>query len=132
MRENWYHLQGKFTSEEGKIIEDYLKKHKIPQNRLVRKSIGFLIPLERSKDRIKATNLIREFFQGIKKIVNSPDYKKRVDRLLVRLSKKYSPNTIEEFVKFFLDIDSDLKVFKKKHASRGRPKIERKRGRPKN
>jgi hypothetical protein len=127
---NWHSLQGKFTDEEYAIIEKHLKKHNIPKNQIVRKAIGFLIPLENAKDSITSSNFVaRKFFIGIKKIVSSPDYVKKCERLLEDLYKKY-PHATDEFVELFSHLDKDFKAFSKKHAPRGRPPIKRKRGRP--
>ena len=134
MPEKWYIINGKFTEEEVMLIEQYLKNRKISKNMLVRNAIGVLVPIDGIQDKKSDNSLrpiMRDFFNGITKIGDTPYYKRKVYQVYVGLLKKYPPEKIEAFSKFFESIETDLELFKKKHAPVGRPKTKRNRGRPK-
>ncbi|GKS67404.1 hypothetical protein YTPLAS73_09510 [Nitrosarchaeum sp.] len=132
MRKLRYHVSATFSQEQGKIIDEYLKKKKTTKSQLVKEAISILVPVERSKYRLtpKSYPILHEFFTELKKMFNSLEYQKKIERLFLKLERKYSKEEFKEFENFFGIMQTEIKEFEKK-GKLGRPKIIRKRGRPK-
>ncbi len=121
----------KFTDESYAIIEKYLDEHKMNKNQLIKNALGMYIALTGSSKVFLESNPVAiDFFKGIKKIVNSENYKKQSNQLLKKLSKKYSKEKLESFGLVFEEIENRKKILEKKNKAGRKKNIKKGPGRP--
>ena len=123
---------GKFNSEEVEIIERFMKKHNVVANQLVRRSIFYAIERAEYENLILADPQMKKIF---KTIVDESQKIMTDQRILKRLEKRFGVEKInqEDMDKLEIaasSVEKDHKTLVKKKKS-GRPKIKRKRGKPK-
>ena len=123
---------GKFTAEEVEIIERFMKKHNVVANQLVRRSIFYAIERAEYENLILADPQMKKIF---KTIVDETQKIMTDQRILKRLEKRFGVEKInqEDMDKLEIaasSVEKDHKTLVKKKKS-GRPKIKRKRGKPK-
>ena len=122
--------QGKFNAEEAEIIERIMKKYNLNANQLVRRSVMLAIQRTEYEDVLKKNPEVLKFFKDyyeyFGKLLEKPSETKRLEKAL----KKIGNEAIEKAEKQSLEIDNDMsKLLTEKKP--GRPKIKKKRGRPK-
>lgn len=129
----WKTLAGKFSPSEYEIIRDYLKSNNLKPNQLVQMAVKFYIPFFTGVQTFKNPphQFWFELFKEISKLLNSKKYQSDVEKILSKLSKKYSPDQIESESKELEQAEIKQKELEKEHNPVGRPKKIRKRGRPK-
>ena len=123
-------LSGKFNAEEAEIIERIMKKYNLNANQLVRQSVMFAIQRAEYEDLLKKNpkvlKLFKDYYEYFGKLLEKPSETKRLEKAL----KKIGNEAIEKAEKQSLEIDNDMsKLLTEKKP--GRPKIKKKRGRPK-
>ena len=124
-------FSAKVTDEVFQIIQDYLNDHPsmIP-NQFIKNAIGMYVALTGSSNALLESDpATRDFFKGIKKIVNSKEYKQQVNHLLEKLSKKYTDEELKLLCSGFAELEQKKKVVEKKNSPGPKPKPKRKRGR---
>ena len=122
--------QGKFNAEEAEIIERIMKKYNLNANQLVRRSVMLAIQRTEYEDVLKKNPEVLKFFKDyydyFGKLLEKPSEAKRLEKTL----KKIGNDAIAKAEKRSLEIDNDMsKLLTEKKP--GRPKIKKKRGRPK-
>ena len=122
--------QGKFNAEEAEIIERIMKKYNLNANQLVRRSVMLAIQRTEYEDVLKKNPEVLKFFKDyyeyFGKLLEKPSETKRLEKALKKIGNK----AIEKAEKQSLEIDNDMsKLLTEKKP--GRPKIKKKRGRPK-
>jgi len=126
-----HRINAKFTDESYAIIEKYLDEHKMKKNQLIKNSIGMYIALtSSSKALLESDSATRDFFKGIKQIVNSKEYKHQVNQLLEKLSKKYSNEELKLLCSAFTEIEHTLKIIQKKNKAGRKKNIKKGPGHP--
>lgn len=129
----WHTLSARFTDEEYSFIEDFKKKHKLTDNQLIRKGVqavsGLMVMAEafQSPD----ATILKGFSKELQKEMNSPYFKKAMQRAYERWTKKFKEEQLAKLDTELSQIQNQLDVFQENRA-RGRPKIKRNRGRPSN
>ena len=125
-------LSGKFTGDEVDIIELVKKEYNLNDNQLVRQAvidaINQLLLKEALLTNPKLLKLFKSQYKYMKKFAERPSQKKRMEDELSK--KKFTQKDLDQFENVFAKAD---KVVKKlaKNKKPGRPKIKKKRGRPK-
>jgi len=129
----WSTITGKLSPKENKIVNDFVTRNNISKNELLVKSLQFYIPIM-SGIKIftdKDVPIAKDFQKEIGKIIKSKDYQIKTENALEKLTKKYSVEEIKTHFLKLAEVEKLQKELQTKHASRGRPKKERTRGRPK-
>ena len=122
--------QGKFNAEEAEIIERIMKKYNLNANQLVRRSVMLAIQRTEYEDVLKKNpevlKIFKDYYEYFGKLLEKPSEAKRLEKALKKIGNK----AIEKAEKQSLEIDNDMsKLLTEKKP--GRPKIKKKRGRPK-
>jgi|LULF01.1.fsa_nt_gb hypothetical protein len=122
--------QGKFNAEEVEIIERIMKKYNLNANQFVRRSVMLAIQRAEYEDLLQKNPKVLKFFKNyieyFEKLLEKPSEAKRLEKAL----KKIGNDAIAKAEKRSLEIDNDMsKLLTEKKP--GRPKIKKKRGRPK-
>ena len=124
-------LSGKFTGYEVDIIELVKKEYNLNDNQLVRQAVKDAINQLLLKEALQSNPKLLKFFKSqerfMKKFVERPSQKKRME---YELSKKFTQKDLDQFENVFAKADKVVKKLAKKKKP-GRPKIKKKRGRPK-
>ena len=124
-------LSGKFTGYEVDIIELVKKEYNLNDNQLVRQAVKDAINQLLLKEALltnpKLLKLFKSQYKYMKKFAERPSQKKRMED---ELSKKFTQNDLDQFENVFAKADKVVKKLAKKKKP-GRPKIKKKRGRPK-
>ena len=124
-------LSGKFTGYEVDIIELVKKEYNLNDNQLVRQAVKDAINQLLLKEALQSNPKLLKFFKSqerfMKKFVERPSQKKRMED---ELSKKFTQKDLDQFENVFAKADKVVKKLAKKKKP-GRPKIKKKRGRPK-
>ena len=124
-------LSGKFTGYEVDIIELVKKEYNLNDNQLVRQAVKDAINQLLLKEAFQSNPKILKFFKSqykyMEKFVERPSQKKRMED---ELSKKFTQKDLDKFENVFAKDDKVVKKLAKKKKP-GRPKIKKKRGRPK-
>jgi len=129
----WETLAGKFSPSEYKIIKEYLDKNNLKPTQLVQNAVKFYVPFFTGVNIFKNPNHLfwLEFIQEINTLLNSKKYQSDIEKIVLKLLKKYSLEEIENESKELEQVEIKQKELEKKHDPVGRPKQIRKRGRPK-
>ena len=124
-------LSGKFTGYEVDIIELVKKEYNLNDNQLVRQAVKDAINQLLLKEAFQSNPKLLKFFKSqykyMEKFVERPSQKKRMED---ELSKKFTQKDLDKFENVFAKADKVVKKLAKKKKP-GRPKIKKKRGRPK-
>jgi hypothetical protein len=124
-------LSGKFTGYEVDIIELVKKEYNLNDNQLVRQAVKDAINQLLFKEALQSNPKLLKFFKSqykyMEKFVEKPSQKKRMED---ELSKKFTQKDLDQFENVFAKADKVVKKLAKKKKP-GRPKIKKKRGRPK-
>ena len=124
-------LSGKFTGYEVDIIELVKKEYNLNDNQLVRQAVKDAINQLVLKEALQSNPKLLKFFKSqykyMEKFVERPSQKKRMED---ELSKKFTQKDLDKFENVFAKADKVVKKLAKKKKP-GRPKIKKKRGRPK-
>ena len=124
-------LSGKFTGYEVDIIELVKKEYNLNDNQLVRQAVKDAINQLLLKEAFQSNPKLLKFFKSqykyMEKFVERPSQKKRMED---ELSKKLTQKDLDQFENVFAKADKVVKKLAKKKKP-GRPKIKKKRGRPK-
>jgi hypothetical protein len=124
-------LSGKFTGYEVDIIELVKKEYNLNDNQLVRQAVKDAINQLLLKEAFQSNPKLLKFFKSqykyMEKFVERPSQKKRMEN---ELSKKFTQKDLDQFENVFAKADKVVKKLAKKKKP-GRPKIKKKRGRPK-
>ena len=124
-------LSGKFTGYEVDIIELVKKEYNLNDNQLVRQAVKDAINQLLLKEALQSNPKLLKFFKSqykyMEKFVERPSQKKRMED---ELSKKFTQKDLDKFENVFAKADKVVKKLAKKKKP-GRPKIKKKRGRPK-
>ncbi len=124
-------LSGKFTGYEVDIIELVKKEYNLNDNQLVRQAVKDAINQLLFKEALQSNPKLLKFFKSqykyMEKFVERPSQKKRMED---ELSKKFTQKDLDQFENVFAKADKVVKKLAKKKKP-GRPKIKKKRGRPK-
>ncbi len=124
-------LSGKFTGYEVDIIELVKKEYNLNDNQLVcravRGAISQLLLQEALGKNPKLLKFFKSQYKYMEKFVERPSQKKRMED---ELSKKFTQKDLDQFENVFAKADKVVKKLAKKKKP-GRPKIKKKRGRPK-
>tara|TARA_B100001179_G_scaffold190482_1_gene147145 strand:- start:18 stop:413 length:396 start_codon:yes stop_codon:yes gene_type:complete len=124
-------LSGKFTGYEVDIIELVKKEYNLNDNQLVRQAVKDAINQLLLKEAFQSNPKLLKFFKSqykyMEKFVERPSQKKRMED---ELSKKFTQKDLDQFENVFAKADKVVKKLAKKKKP-GRPKIKKKRGRPK-
>ena len=124
-------LSGKFTGYEVDIIELVKKEYNLNDNQLVRQAVKDAINQLLLKEALQSNPILLKFFKSqykyMEKFVERPSQKKRME---YELSKKFTQKDLDQFENVFAKADKVVKKLAKKKKP-GRPKIKKKRGRPK-
>ena len=124
-------LSGKFTGYEVDIIELVKKEYNLNDNQLVRQAVMDAINQLLFKEALQSNPKLLKFFKSqykyMEKFVERPSQKKRMED---ELSKKFTQKDLDQFENVFAKADKVVKKLAKKKKP-GRPKIKKKRGRPK-
>ena len=124
-------LSGKFTGYEVDIIELVKKEYNLNDNQLVRQAVKDAINQLLLKEALQSNPKLLKFFKAqykyMEKFVERPSQKKRMED---ELSKKLTQKDLDQFENVFAKADKVVKKLAKKKKP-VRPKIKKKRGRPK-
>ena len=124
-------LSGKFTGYEVDIIELVKEKYNLNDNQLVCQAVRATITQVLIQEALQSNPKLLKFFKSqykyMEKFVERPSQKKRMED---ELSKKLTQKDLDQFENVFAKAGEVVnKLAKKKKL--GRPKIKKKRGRPK-
>ena len=124
-------LSGKFTGYEVDIIELVKKEYNLNDNQLVRQAVKDAINQLLLKEAFQSNPKLLKFFKSqykyMEKFVERPSQKKRMED---ELSKKLTQKDLDQFENVFAKAGEVVNKLEKKKKL-GRPKIKKKRGRPK-
>ena len=124
-------LSGKFTGYEVDIIELVKEKYNLNDNQLVCQAVRATITQVLIQEALQSNPKLLKFFKSqykyMEKFVERPSQKKRME---YELSKKFTQKDLDQFENVFAKADKVVKKLAKKKKP-GRPKIKKKRGRPK-
>ena len=124
-------LSGKFTGYEVDIIELVKEKYNLNDNQLVCQAVRATITQVLIQEALQSNPKLLKFFKSqykyMEKFVERPSQKKRMED---ELSKKFTQKDLDKFENVFAKADKVVKKLAKKKKP-GRPKIKKKRGRPK-
>ena len=124
-------LSGKFTGYEVDIIELVKEKYNLNDNQLVCQAVRAAITQVLIQEALQSNPKLLKFFKSqykyMEKFVERPSQKKRME---YELSKKFTQKDLDQFENVFAKADKVVKKLAKKKKP-GRPKIKKKRGRPK-
>ena len=121
----------KFTDESYKIIKNYLDQHEIKKNQFVKNAIALYVAMTgSSKALLESDPATKDFFKGIKKIVNSKEYQQQVNELLIKLSQKYPDEELKLLCSGFSELEEKKKTLEKKNDPGPKPKPKRRPGHP--
>ena len=124
-------LSGKFTGYEVDIIELVKEKYNLNDNQLVCQAVRAAITQVLIQEALQSNPKLLKFFKSqykyMEKFVERPSQKKRMED---ELSKKFTQKDLDQFENVFAKADKVVKKLAKKKKP-GRPKIKKKRGRPK-
>ena len=124
-------MSGKFTGYEVDLIELVKKEYNLNDNQLVcravRGAISQLLFQEALSKNPKLLKFFKSQYKYMEKFVERPSQKKRMED---ELSKKFTQKDLDQFENVFAKADKVVKKLAKKKKP-GRPKIKKKRGRPK-
>ena len=124
-------LSGKFTGDEVDIIELVKKEYNLNDNQLVRQAVKDAINQLLLKEALQSNPKLLKFFKSqykyMEKFVERPSQKKRMED---ELSKKLTQKDLDQFENVFAKAGEVVNKLEKKKKL-GRPKIKKKRGRPK-
>jgi len=124
-------LSGKFTGYEVDIIELVKEKYNLNDNQLVCQAVRAAINQVLIQEALQSNPKLLKFFKSqykyMEKFVERPSQKKRLED---ELSKKLTQKDLDQFENVFAKADKVVKKLAKKKKP-GRPKIKKKRGRPK-
>jgi hypothetical protein len=127
----WHTLSARFTDEEYAFLEEFKKRHNLTDNQLLRRGAqaltGLLVMTEAFQSPDAA--ILKSFADEIQKEMNSPYFKKAMERAYGRWAKQFKKQQITKMDQELSQIQSQLNVFQDKRQ-RGRPKTKRTRGRP--
>ena len=129
----WSTITGKLSPKESKIVNEFVTKNNISKNELLLRSLQFYIPIMSGMKTFsnKDVPIAKDFQKEMDKIIKSKDYQIKTEKAIEKLTKKYGLNEVESHFMKLAEVEKLENELKTKHASRGRPKKERKRGRPK-
>ena len=124
-------MSGKFTGYEVDIIELVKEKYNLNDNQLVCQAVRAAITQVLIQEALQSNPKLLKFFKSqykyMEKFVERPSQKKRMED---ELSKKLTQKDLDQFENVFAKAGEVVnKLAKKKKL--GRPKIKKKRGRPK-
>ena len=93
----WETLAGKFSSEEYKVIKEYLDQNQLNDNQLVQKAVKHYVPFFTGINALKDPehHFWLEFMQEINKVLTSKKYQSDVKKITLKLLKKYSLEEIQ-------------------------------------
>ena len=124
-------LSGKFTGDEVEIIEKIKKAYDVKDNQLVRTSVLSMITNVTLLEAFEKSPKLHKFFRSQMKHymekIDDPAEKKRVHN---EFSKKFTQKELDQFDSIFGTANTVIKKLNKTKKV-GRPRIKRKRGRPK-
>ena len=124
-------MSGKFTGYEVDIIELVKEKYNLNDNQLVCQAVRAAIIKVLIQEALQSNPKLLKFFKSqykyMEKFVERPSQKKRMED---ELSKKLTQKDLDQFENVFAKADKVVKKLAKKKKP-GRPKIKKKRGRPK-
>ena len=123
---------GKFTAEEVEIIERFMKKYNVNPNQLVKRSVSLAIGYTEYVNLASTDPKFRKIFETIidesQKIMSDPRILKRIEKKMA--AEKISQESLDRLENTASGIDKDVKTLRKKKEP-GRPKTNKKRGKPK-
>ena len=124
-------LSGKFTGYEVDIIELVKEKYNLNDNQLVCQAVRAAITQVLIQEALQSNPKLLKFFKSqykyMEKFVERPSQKKRIED---ELSKKLTQKDLDQFENVFAKAGEVVNKLEKKKKL-GRPKIKKKRGRPK-
>ena len=124
-------LSGKFTGYEVDIIELVKEKYNLNDNQLVCQAVRAAINQVLIQEALQSNPKLLKFFKSqykyMEKFVERPSQKKRLED---ELSKKLTQKDLDQFENVFAKAGEVVNKLEKKKKL-GRPKIKKKRGRPK-
>ena len=124
-------LSGKFTGYEVDIIELVKEKYNLNDNQLVCQAVRATITQVLIQEALQSNPKLLKFFKSqykyMEKFVERPSQKKRMED---ELSKKLTQKDLDQFENVFAKAGEVVNKLEKKKKL-GRPKIKKKRGRPK-
>ena len=124
-------LSGKFTGYEVDIIELVKEKYNLNDNQLVCQAVRAAITQVLIQEALQSNPKLLKFFKSqykyMEKFVERPSQKKRMED---ELSKKLTQKDLDQFENVFAKAGEVVNKLEKKKKL-GRPKIKKKRGRPK-
>ena len=129
----WHTLSARFNDKELQLIRRYQEKHDVTDNELIRNGVTFIVGLMTMFEAFENPNLglLRDYLKEVRKELNSPRYKKAMERATTNWASKLKQQQLQNLEAEFSLIQKELEVFQEKRP-RGRPKIKRGRGRPVN
>ena len=120
------------TDDSYQIVKQYLEDHSsLNPNQFIKNAIGLYVAMMgSSKVLLESDPATRDFFKGIKKIVNSKEYQQQVNQLLIKLSQKYSNKELKLLCSGFTELEEKKETLEKKNEPGPKPKPKRGPGRP--
>ena len=135
----WHNLTAKFTDEEYQLIQKFMKKNKMKQNKLVRRAIEDLVGVTLADAKRKKNQslppdylAVYEFYQSLKKELKPyPKISKKLDQFFKIWKTKFFSKWTIKYNKMVFSAGKKYDKFRI-HKSPGRPKAKKKkRGKPK-
>ena len=126
---DWTTLSAKFPQDEFEEIERIREKYNLSYNEVIRSGVKFYIGLTLAKEVLASTSYGKDIKIRNKKlsdILNSPKYQAKLEQKIIKLVKVLLLELFEVGMDFK---ERSATIRKTRHV--GRPKRERKRGRPK-